>query len=793
MTRRPHASIGLLLALALAGCATGQGRNVAPTAAQPKPAAQPPAKAGAAKPGAISTLRPAGAQVRRADALGAQQLAPVPARAGALQPPPAVANPAFAALGSTATNVAGTVSFRKVEDPFFQDSAAAFRLQAALGPASHALVGVTTLDEDLYADGGNAVRGTTKADGTFALTKAAPAGKPFVVTAGFARGHRLAALAPAGATSVEVDEATTMVTELARWQLFPFAVADDADVTDLSAGTIGNLNARTRELLGSVSLPSSGGAYPSIDGLRLGAGHVLRNAYVEAFGGRVTAAGDSAPAAANLLSDAWEAVLGFKPLALTRVAGNGIKGFNQSDGLNAGEAEITAPIDAVADHVGNVYFTQYDSHLVSMVPISGLAGPIYGEDEVNLNAGALHTVGGVVNGPKDPIAWELDAFRPVAGADPEGGAPMLDPDPSAAQGFALYAPHKLVVERATVNAARSHLYFTQPYTGRVMLMPSEDVLHYERKDAGAAFTGQAYKANYLYCVAGRGLKLPWDDAGDPNSQLNWTPAADGEFATEAGLHFPTGLARDAAGDLWILDAGDGTPGTGDVLVVREADGKIFRVPLTRNGQPFHPDGALDLRLSPSGTEIYVADTERHWVFKFPKPNAAGFAAPGPQAASEITRVVGKPDVAPAVPTDPRPGLAGFLDLAVTGVLYPDIHDVSDGVADPDGDLADDGGAVVATTVTALLNRPGSICFDAAGDLLVGDTGNGRIRLKKGGKVYTVAGGLDTRYITGDSRLAYMPAIGYLNLGPADGNVLVTDKKEAVVRRLHTSRGTLVQP
>jgi hypothetical protein len=777
--RLRHRATLLALALAVAGCAPGTGRNVAPTGAEAKvsPGKATP-KVSSRPPAAV-----AAAAVRKADPLGPQQLAPVPVRAGALVPPPVVAYPAFVALSSPA-DLAGGVNFLSVSDAYFKDSAAALRLNA-LGPASHALVNVTTLGEDLYTNGGKVVTTTSKADGTFTLAKGIPTTKPFVVTAGFARGHRLAAIAPAGATSVEIDEATTMVTELARWQLFPFAVDDDRDVTDLTAGDLSSLVARTREILGDVALPSTGGANPTVEALRLGSGHVLRNAYVEAFGGQVTSTGGPT-STANTLSDLWEQALGFKPLALTRTAGNGIKGFNQSDGRVATQAEIAAPIDAVTDHLGNVFFSQYDVHLVSMVPIFGVSGPIYGEDETTLGAGNLHTIAGVVNGPKDPVAWELDAFRPIAEADPLGAVPMRP------GGFPLYAPHKLAIERAGMTAA-SHVYFSQPYTGRIMLMPAADVEHFDHQGAPNAYT-----EGNLYSVAGRGLLLPWedDDANgyhDANAANHWTPAADGEPATQAGLFFPTGFQRDTAGNLWILDAGDGSPGTGGVLVVNEADGLIFRVPLTRNGVPFTPDGALDLRLSPDESEIYVADTERHWVFKFPNPGAPPFTLLAPPPAQEITRVAGKPDVAPADPAnDFWPGIAGFLDTSVADVLYPDIHDVSDGVDDPAGDLVGDGGAVARDAVTALLNRPGSICFDAVGDLLIGDTGNGRVRLKKDGKLYTIAGGLDTRYITGDSRLAYMPAIGYLNL-TAEGNVLLTDKKEAVVRKLHTVRGSLVKP
>jgi sugar lactone lactonase YvrE len=226
--------------------------------------------------------------------------------------------------------------------------------------------------------------------------------------------------------------------------------------------------------------------------------------------------------------------------------------------------------------------------------------------------------------------------------------------------------------------------------------------------------------------------------------------------------------------VWVLDAGNGQPGTGGLLVVAEADGRIYRIPLTRDGQPFTPDGALDVVLAPGEGHLYIADTERHWVFRLPKP------AIGPQATpTAIERVAGRP------PANPEAyvyvGTPGFVDA--TARPYPSIYDVSS--AEPDFTAE----PPTPQAVTTLLNRPGSLCFDAAGDLLIADTGNGRIKLKRGAALYTIAGGLDTRYLTGDARLAFLPATGYMSRDSA-GNVLVADKREAVVRRLHTARGSL---
>jgi hypothetical protein len=657
-------------------------------------------------------------------------------------------------LGAT-RDLVGTASFSVLDESYFRDSAATYRLQAA--PVGRAMVTVTALDEALYARDGQVVRATTDASGTYRLAGGVPADESCVVNVTFAGGHRLSAIAPAGAASRDVDEASTLVAEMARWQLRPDASTSGPSVQDVSSAALDAVEALTRSLLASELLPVTPGDLPSVEALQVGAGHRLRNAYVEAFGSRVTGSGTSL---FNQLANAWRDILGFQPLALTRVAGVGIRGYSQSDDKVATEAQLVAPMHAAMDEWGHVYLSQYDVQLVSMVPGSGLTGPIYGEDQTSLGAGKLYTIGGVVNGPKDPNVWE-QVFRGVASETLGDGVPMYDTAENAPQGFPLYSPHKLALERAPA-VQRSHVYFTQPFTGRVMLMPADDSLqHFGRPTP--------YASRSLYVVAGNGPPpFPLPD--------NWS-AEDDQPATAAGLFFPTGLTRDADGNLWLIDAGNGAPGTGGLLVVREADGHIFRIPLTLNNQPFTPDGALDLALSPDGTKIYVADTERHWIFKLHKPTVPEPTEPPLVSVVPIERVAGRQ------PTPAQPFVyPGFIDTALRP--YPSIYDVSR--AEPEA--------------SALLNRPGSLCFDAAGNLLIGDTGNGRIRLKKSSdlasqqptELYTIAGGLDTRYLTGDARLAYLPATGYLSLDK-DNNVLVTDRREAVVRRLHTVRGSLLPP
>lgn len=725
---RTKLRVGLTLAwagLSLAGCATGRGQTVSTGL----PAVTVPAAVGSR-----ARLTP-----------------PAPTR---LLPSLPGRPRAFVAV-SAGGNVAGEVKMEVIGTTSLQDNAAPYRLAAT--PAGRALVTLGTLSEDLFTVSGSVVTATTDASGAFALTGARPTGRPYVVSAQLAGGHRLTAIAPSDAASVTVDEGTTCVTELARWQLREGPEAGRLDLTDVPAATWANLGTWSRTLLTDVTaplvLPDTGtGGRVHIAALQRGAGHALRNAYVEHFGSRVTTGPTtSTPPQANLLSDAWLGVLGFRPLALTRVAGNGIPGYDQSTNRPALDVPLSSPRDVAVDHLGNVWFTQGDSHLISIVPRFALPGGVFGAAGPLL-ANHIYTVLGVVNGPPDAISWEFDYVN-LGGTEPPvggGGAPLFFPD-------------RLALEPST--GAGSHVYFTAPLTCRVMLVP----------DAAMTRYGRSMDAAKLYTVAGSGLP-----PADPTAIPDWI-ATHGDPATQAGLWAPTGLVRDADNNLWILDAGF-DPGTGGLWVVRASDGLIFQVPLRQNGQPFTPDGAQDLVLSPSGAELYVADTARHWVFKLPRPSGttiSGFNATTARPAPvEIERVTGKA------------GRAGYVDLQVAGVDFPPLEDVSRGVLDPAGDLTADGGAVASTSVTALLDSPSAVAFDGQQRLIVADTGNGRLRLLNQGSIYTIAGGLDTRYVTGDARLAYMPGISGLFYSAFDGTLLLTDQREVVVRRLHTQRGIL---
>ncbi|MDB5098232.1 MAG: repeat containing protein [Cyanobacteria bacterium RYN_339] len=642
---------------------------------------------------------------------------------------------------STAGNLAGTVQLDNLNVPYLSNSAAPYHLNAA-APLGSSLVNICSLEEDLYTSSGTVVTGATATNGGFTLTGQVPGDRPFLVEARLAGDHRLSAIVPQGGTSVTVNEATSMVAELARWQLLPFADVNNLDLTDVAAADIAQLHADTNAMLPLATIPVTAGTTPSVEALKTGAGHLLRNLYVELFSTRATAAGASTPPEANSLSDKWKAILGYRPLALTRVAGNGIRGYNQGEGKVAVDAELIAPNDAIQDSLGNTYLCEQESYLIRMVPAVTTNGPylqsageVSGPNTGKLVAGSMYTIAGQLNGARSQGDYNAYYDAQVVA---QAGQPTITP----ATGLALYAPTRMHLIEGTPG--KPDILFSSPFGARLWMIDQTAGAHY----------GVAMTPGKIYPIAGTGT-----------SWVGGDPANDGAIATGATLGFPQAIAADASRNLFVLDSGANSAAA--LRVIRHSDGFIFSIPLTMSGSGLPLNNCGDIKLNPAGTLLYICDTERNCVYSIPAPSPAAianvaFTSPAPQ---DVTRVLG------------NPGRAGFLDLTITGLLYPDIHTVNAGVAES-----------VGPNIQVLLNTPTSLEFTPTGDLLVADAS--RIRLLSGGQVYTIGGGVDSGFLGGDSRLAYYLNTSAMRYSAAEKNVILTDKGLNIVRRLWTRRGLL---
>ena len=237
-------------------------------------------------------------------------------------------------------------------------------------------------------------------------------------------------------------------------------------------------------------------------------------------------------------------------------------------------------------------------------------------------------------------------------------------------------------------------------------------------------------------------------------------SGDGGLATAAALSGPTGVAFDAAGDLFIADSNN------NVIRELKTDGTIVTV--AGNGTAgYSGDGgpataaALDLGLwyaeiangglaVDSAGDLFIADTLNN-VVREVRPDGI------------ITTVAG--NGTPGYSGDGGPATAATLNnpasLAVDANGDVFIADTNNNVireVNPDGTIitvagdgtpgyGGDGGAATA----AALRYPTSVVVDTQGDLFIGDFNNGAVReVAADGVISTYNGGVDPAYLALDA-------------------------------------------
>jgi hypothetical protein len=645
-------------------------------------------------------------------------------------------------------SLSGNVSFRFVTDAYFGDSAASLRLLAL--PAAHALITVTSLDEDLFTKDGKPISITSDTSGAFKLSDCLPTDRPVVVNALLAGDHKLSALVLGGQATVTLDEASSAVVEQLRWNL------STAGLAGLTSVQLADLVNKGAAFLDKDAFKASG-TVPAIAALKSGQGLALRNAFVNAMGSKVTRGGSSA---ADTLSDLWRTVLGYRPLALTRVPG-----------INPTDLEA---VDGAMDADGNLFIAP-PANFIIYVPSKDRA-PLPGTD-VPLKKGVRYSLVGQVNGGDGP--GTLDAYNALY--HPKEVAAVADPGkaPFSDDAGTVWLPSYLAPEQVA-GKDMPHLFFTSRRAHRLYLVPGSDFTRY----------GRSFQVGRIYTLAGfgaiesPGAVLVPDDPGTPNvdEQLTEYLIGDGGPAHQAPLAFPLGVTQDSRHNLYVADTGSYTvtlpssdakatyneagPSAGlvnatyhsTVRLIRASDGKIFSFHLVKDGQVYPLFGAQDLRVveSAAGNFVYVVDSMNHCLIRFALPaNLADLDTSVP-ATCEVENVLGKR------------GTPGFL---ADGQAMPSALEINDGIAKD----------------KVLLDFPTSLEVDLEGNLLVADTGRLRM-LDAAGNVFMLAGALNAGYQEGDSRLV-TPLVRYLHRQPTTGDMLMVDDPSHAILHLWSGRGT----
>jgi trimeric autotransporter adhesin len=436
------------------------------------------------------------------------------------------------------------------------------------------------------------------------------------------------------------------------------------------------------------------------------------------------------------------------------VAGDGTFTFS-GDGGPATKAGLSFPEGVAVDPGGNLVIADTDAHRVRVV--AARSGRFYGQA---MTAGNIYTVAG--NG---------------SSGDTGDGGPALD----AELGF---------LQAVTVDSA-GNLVLSDAVNGVIRVVAARS----------GTFYGQAMTAGDIYTVAG-------------NGSLGY--AGDGGPAAKAELNFPDGVAVDPDGNLAIADSGNNRirlvaarSGTfygqamtaGDIYTVA-GDGSSGLAgntgPATAASLNFPEGVTFD-----SAGNLVIADNANHRVRVVAAQSgtfygqamtaghiyiAAGNTVPGSSGNRGLTRnaVLYVPDSGPtesAVTADGGNDLVSQSDQVwficrISGTYFGrsltagHIYQIAgDGFAGYSGD----GGPGPSAQVWA----PRGMAIDHAGNLIIADTNNNRVRVVAGqtgtfyghamtaGHIYTVAG-TGTPGFSGDG-------------GPATAAELFTPEAVAVDR------------
>lgn len=367
------------------------------------------------------------------------------------------------------------------------------------------------------------------------------------------------------------------------------------------------------------------------------------------------------------------------------------------DGAVATAAQLSSPRQIAFDTNGNLYFADTANHVIRAV--CKTTGTYFG---VAMTAGNVYTVAGTTVGSTG--------------------------DGAAAIAAKLSSPVGVAFD------TNGNLFIADSGNARIRVVA---------KTAGTYF-GVAMTANFIHTVAGTGAT---------------GATGDGAAALAALLDTPTGVAFDAAGNLYIADSGNHR-----IRAVNTVPGTYFNVAMTANNiYAVAGTGAAGSTGDGAAATAALLNTPRKVAF-----DTTGnlFIA---DSANNRIRVVNK-----------TAGTYFGVAMTVNNIYV---------VAGTTAGLSGDGAAATA----AQLSAPSDIAFDATGNLYIADTGNSRIRavntaagtyfgvVMTVNNIYTVAG--TTAGTSGDGAVATAAQIN-LPQGvafDASGNMYIGDSTSNRIR------------
>jgi trimeric autotransporter adhesin len=457
---------------------------------------------------------------------------------------------------------------------------------------------------------------------------------------------------------------------------------------------------------------------------------------------------------------------------LTRIAGTGRWG-NSGDGGPAVNAQMAYPEGIAVDTAGAVYVVDREANVVRKIAngiistFAGTGAAAYGGDGGPASRAQL-------NGP---TGIALDAEGNVYVADTNNNS-IRKVSPSG------------TISTAVGSGAEGNAGDGGPATAAALNRPQGVAA----EPGGALYIADTFNSR-VRKVAPDGTISTL--AGTGISSFN----GDGQPAASAALSLPTDVALDSSGRVYIADFGNSR-------IRRVADGQISTAAGSGGGEPFYEGGnAASVRLSgPTGVaidaagNIYIAEASlgsgsglaagdfRIWkvlpegvISTLAGNGMASYSGDGgPAAAAQFHA-----PAALALDTAGNLYIADRLNhrvrrMAATGLISTV---VGTGTAGFEVDFGPPAGAQ--------FHSPGGVAVDAAGKVYVADSLNARVRrLEPGGNIFTFAGNGNFAYF-GDAGPANRASVNQPEGVALDvaGNVYIADTLNNVIRKV-TADGSI---
>jgi len=465
---------------------------------------------------------------------------------------------------------------------------------------------------------------------------------------------------------------------------------------------------------------------------------------------------------------------------LARIAGNGRSG-NSGDGGNATAAELAYPSGIAVDSAGNVYVADISADVVRRISAAGTITTVAGTGTAGFSGD---------NGPAQ--AAQLNAPTAVA-LDGNGNLYIADSGNSAIRkvsggvittiagsGVAGYANDNSDAVNALLNVPQGVATDT---AGNVYI--ADTLNNRIRKIAGNGI---------ITTVAGNGLtSYSGDNVGGTGVVKT---SGDGGPATQSSVDFPTGVAVDAAGNLYIADYGNSAIRVVDTKgVINTLIGNQDGVPL-EDGQlaaSIRLNGPTGVAVDPSGsvyfTEGSIGAGSGHAAgdFKVWRISSSGIFSTA--AGNGIESFSGEGGAASAALLNAPAGLAADNagNIYIADALNNRVR-----VLAPNGQITTLAGNGIAgfsgdgkPATQAQLNGPRGVAVDNSGQVFVSDTKNNRIRVITGeGLIYTIGGNGNAGFF-GDGGRATVASIHAPGAIAADnrGNLYIADTLDHRIRKI----------